>query len=36
MKGWLQLPNPAPLFPLDAGDPADYWTVANFDMPLFV
>jgi uncharacterized protein (DUF1501 family) len=36
MKGGLQLPNPAPLFPLDAGDPADYWTVANFDMPLFV
>jgi uncharacterized protein (DUF1501 family) len=36
MKGWLQLPNPAPLFPVDSGDPADYWTVANFDMPLFV
>jgi uncharacterized protein (DUF1501 family) len=36
MKGWLQLPDPAPLFPLDAGNAADYWTVANFDLPLFV
>lgn len=36
MKGWLQLLDPAPLFPPDGGNPADYWTVPNFDMPLFV
>lgn len=40
MTGWLELPDPSPLFPPDVPpvgeNPADYWTVANFNMPLFV
>jgi uncharacterized protein (DUF1501 family) len=32
MKHWLGLANPAPLLPVDAGNPADYWTVADFDL----
>jgi hypothetical protein len=36
MKGWLELPDPSLLFPLDGGPASDYWTVADFDMPLFV
>jgi uncharacterized protein (DUF1501 family) len=33
LKHWLNLPNPATVLPLDGGNPADYWTVANFDLP---
>jgi uncharacterized protein (DUF1501 family) len=35
MKHWLNLADPSPIFPLDGGDPADFWTVADFDMGFF-
>jgi uncharacterized protein (DUF1501 family) len=39
MKHWLGIVDPSPLLPLDNPDPGDedlYWTVPDFDMPLFV
>jgi len=36
MRHWMNYANPAPLLPLDGGDPNKYWTVADFDLPLFV
>jgi uncharacterized protein (DUF1501 family) len=36
-KHWLNLPNPSSLLPTDTvpggGDPNDYWTAPNFDLP---
>ncbi|MGH7786415.1 MAG: DUF1501 domain-containing protein [Candidatus Binatia bacterium] len=36
MKHWLNLPSPGLLLPLDVGPASDYWTVPNFDLPLFL
>jgi uncharacterized protein (DUF1501 family) len=33
LKHWLNLPNPATILPVDAGDPTKYWTVPNFNLP---
>jgi uncharacterized protein (DUF1501 family) len=33
LKHWLNLPNPATVLPADAGDPTQYWTSPDFDLP---
>ncbi len=39
MQHWLGMPDAAPLFPIDTvpvgEDPDDYWTVRNFNLPIF-
>jgi len=39
MRHWMNLNDPvllASLLPIDGGDPNEYWTVADFDLPLFL
>jgi len=33
LKHWLNITDPTTLLPLDGGDPTQYWTVPNFDLP---
>jgi uncharacterized protein (DUF1501 family) len=36
MLNWMSYPTPGALLPLDGGDPNEYWTVSDFNLPLFV
>lgn len=36
LKHWLNLADPTQVFPLDSGDAGHFWTVPDFDLPLFL